>query len=175
MTNKMPVVGKRYRKKSDLNLPHCNIECVGFQRSFKELYAFRFYNEENPHRIDIFSLNYFLENYEEIPEDKIDPINNKDISELLKQIRVESHIKLNHINRFLTKKIDWVFEDSSLDDKIDLLYKYISDITEDKIETECSVGKKFNCKRCGKEFLQRHRSDYYCSNYLLHYQAKLYS
>ena len=52
-------------------------------------------------------------------------------------------------------------------DKIEIksFWNSYKELPEDKAETECSVGKKSNCKKCGREFLQHHRSDYYCSNY----------
>lgn len=105
----------------------------------------------------------------------------KDVSEPLKQIRIESHIKLNHINLFLTKKIDWVFEDSSLDDKIDLLYKYISDIVEDKIETEMTnklpvVGKRYKpIKPATKSFCNEEIIVTFVDATITHYKVPKYN
>lgn len=48
---------------------------------------------------------------------------------------------------------------------LEAFFRSHEELPEDKAETECSVGKKSNCKKCGREFLQHHRSDYYCSNY----------
>tara|TARA_R110002126_G_scaffold67176_1_gene170468 strand:- start:5040 stop:5852 length:813 start_codon:yes stop_codon:yes gene_type:complete len=174
--NKLPEVGKRYRHCTN-HIP-CEVEGItdnGF--------IFISWVNSPALRDDIFYPNSFCfwEMFEEIPEQEPTAENHvpdarkkvDEVQEAKEELKWQIHnggwnsLKQDH-KRLLHLANNLI---NALDAQNDVSIK---ELMSQEQKEEYSVGKKANCKRCNREFRQRHKGDFICSNYCKNTPKKEY-